>query len=968
MKALKYNILAALVLAAAVTGACSVEGPELSIEAQDENIITLVATVAPKASMSTKALTDNGNGTLKADWKVGEELYMVYPSGNDYKETKATVTAVEANGAAKISAELVNPKSGELKIAYPYGTYNPDSTKNIFLDQNGSLADVSANYDMADGLANMVVDGNSVSLPSGIALDRAVSIWKFSLKAGGSDITSSVTKLTLSMGDASYKVSPSGLSAIYVAFFPLENQTVTVTAETPSGTYSKSKEGLTLEVGKLYASEGLALEAAAATTTFSYTASQKLTIFDDISKFTGATAVKSHTFAGDAGTVVYEGTVTALADGVFYYDKTAMAAITSITLPASLTGISTSAFYNCAALASVTFATGSAVASIGRHAFYQCTSLPSIAIPASVETIEEDAFYGCSALTSVTFPGSPSLTTIKTGAFWNCTALKSITLPESLTTIGWYQDYNDKINYNGSVFWNAGLTSLVIPKNLTTIYGGGHLGNCPLTSLTVNSQNSKYYSINGVNAVFERNTDKLIMGCSTTTVPDGIKAIGYEAFFGEELEFSLELPESVTSIENRAFHMARGLKTINIPSGITHIDEETFLFAENVTDVYCAANPANLTWDGFDQAFNIMQPKATKFHVDNVAAWQAKFPDANVTFVSNGGGEQQGDTYRVFTDGSSYTDVAIPAGAVTVTSSSTSWAEGTYVVSSNVTISSDIHLTGNVNLILCDGAELTVNGCIFGGADYDHGFIYDLSIYGQAGSTGKLTIDYSGSHSLGVLTASNLSIHGGVITIGGSGVFQGIEPRALNVYHGTVEATGIANGVLAMSGGMHIYGGELIAISTAYGQALCLPEGGSTMTVSGGQVMASTTAQAAAIDIADNCNLIITGGEVYAEGGEYSEGIIVYGSCTISGGQVTAIGGPQGGIGLEGNTTITGGLVTAIGGNGVTGQMENGAAGYDGALSVTGGKLVATGGAQAGDGSDGLGISDGSTKIGRAHV
>lgn len=872
-------VLAAVVLAA---GSCSVEG--LRPEQVQDKVITMVTTISPKSGVDTKALTDPGDGTLKAEWAVGEELYMVYEdTKGDYKEAKATITKVDTDGSATMSVKLVNPRSCEFKIAYPYGTYYYDPSdpgKNIFMDQTGTLADISANYDMSDGLANLVVENNVASVPGGISLDRAVSVWEFTLTDGSSDITSSVTSFTLSIGDGNYTVSPSGLSAIYVAFFPLENAGVTVTAVTPSGTFTKTKDGVTTEVGKLYVSAGLALEPAAATTTFAYTATEKLTIFDDISKFTGATSVQSHTFANGAGKVVYEGTVTAMADGVIYYDKTARAAITSITLPASLTAVSDMAFYNCASLSSVTFASGSALSEIGGRSFNQCTSLASIAIPAGVTAIGEDAFYGCSALSSVTFPGTSSLNTIKTGAFWDCTGLKSITLPESLTTIGWYQEFNDKIYYNGSVFWNAGLTSLVIPKNLTTIYGGGHLGNCPLTSLTVNAQNPKYYSVSGANAVFEKNTDRLVMGCAITTVPDGTKAIGYEAFFGEELEFSIELPESVTVIENRAFHMARGLKTVNIPSGVTHIDEETFLFAENVTDVYCAADPAKMSWDGFDQAFDMMHPKATRFHVADAAAWQAKFPDANVTFVGEGGGSQPAGTYRAYTDGTHYTDVAIPAGAVTVTNSTTSWSAGTYVVSGDVTISGGVTLAGNVDLILCDGAELKITGGHIE-TPMDEGntweYLYNLNIYGQSLGTGKLTVVDNDIN----IQAHDMGIHGGVITVTEGGVMQGIETDGvLNVYNGTINARCGANGIICLGTG-NIYGGTITA--EASGSAAILATSGE-LKISGGTVNASCTGVASGIEAAGD--LTVTGGVVTASGGDGYTGITVYGSFTLGSGMV----------------------------------------------------------------------------------
>ena len=44
--------------------------------------------------------------------------------------------------------------------------------------------------------------------------------------------------------------------------------------------------------------------------------------------------------------------------------------------------------------------------SIGKEAFYYCTSLTSIAIPDSVTSIGDDAFRNCSSLTNITFLGT----------------------------------------------------------------------------------------------------------------------------------------------------------------------------------------------------------------------------------------------------------------------------------------------------------------------------------------------------------------------------------------------------------------------------------------------------------------------------------------------------------------------------------------------------------------------------------
>ena len=313
---------------------------------------------------------------------------------------------------------------------------------------------------------------------------------------------------------------------------------------------------------------------AATTTTFAYTASEKLTVFDDIANFTGATAVKSHEFAGGTGTVVYDGTVTAIADYTFRYDNAAKTGMTSITLPASLTTTGEYTFWYCGALESVAFDGTPSLTTIGKSAFKECTALTAIAIPASVTSIGVSAFSGCTALASVTFTGTSSLTHINQSAFSGCTSLTSITLPESLTTLGTVQT-DPEVYYNGSVFWNSGITSLNIPKNVSTIYGVGYFAGCNMTSLTVDAENATYADL-GSNAIFEKATNKLVVGCNASSVPSGVTTIGFEAFWAIQEPFSLTLPATVTTIEARAFHLASGLTAINIPAGVTAIEDETF--------------------------------------------------------------------------------------------------------------------------------------------------------------------------------------------------------------------------------------------------------------------------------------------------------------------------------------------------------------------------------------------------------
>ena len=79
-------------------------------------------------------------------------------------------------------------------------------------------------------------------------------------------------------------------------------------------------------------------------------------------------------------------------------------AITSVTIPNSVTDIGEWAFKECDRLTKVTM--GSGVTSIGEMAFFACDALKSVTIPGKVRRIGAYAFAHCDALTSVTLPAS----------------------------------------------------------------------------------------------------------------------------------------------------------------------------------------------------------------------------------------------------------------------------------------------------------------------------------------------------------------------------------------------------------------------------------------------------------------------------------------------------------------------------------------------------------------------------------
>ena len=172
------------------------------------------------------------------------------------------------------------------------------------------------------------------------------------------------------------------------------------------------------------------------------------------------------------------------------------ASLESIEIPASVTTLDAT-FYGCLKLATVTFATGSKLTTIGQDAFRTCRDLTSITIPDSVTSIGDGVFRDCRNLTSVVIPDS--VTSIGDGAFQSCTSLTSVVIPNSVTSIGEsaFEQcesltsvvIGNKVESIGnSAFVNCDkLTSVVIPNTVTSI-GGGVFTNTTCMVVCINNE------------------------------------------------------------------------------------------------------------------------------------------------------------------------------------------------------------------------------------------------------------------------------------------------------------------------------------------------------------------------------------------------------------------------------------------------------------------------------------------------
>ena len=153
-------------------------------------------------------------------------------------------------------------------------------------------------------------------------------------------------------------------------------------------------------------------------------------LFDfDFTPDNTAVIVTNYKYNGAAADVTipsrYQGKpVTTIGHAAFFNS-----AVTSVTIPDSVTSISDEAFINCPKLTNISIP--NSVTYIGFSAFSSCTSLKSITLPSSLSFISGALFLGCSQLTTIHIP--VSVTSIGNNAFADCPSLMTVTYPGSKT-------------------------------------------------------------------------------------------------------------------------------------------------------------------------------------------------------------------------------------------------------------------------------------------------------------------------------------------------------------------------------------------------------------------------------------------------------------------------------------------------------------------------------------------------------
>ena len=223
------------------------------------------------------------------------------------------------------------------------------------------------------------------------------------------------------------------------------------------------------------------------------------------------------------------GTVSICARALYGLD-----ALYGITIPASVKHVSANCLGNCYNLATIIVENGNTT----YDSRYDCNAI--------IETGTNTLVCGCKGTVIPT-----SVTAIADFAFYQCQGLAYAQLHEGITAIGDYA-FEQCI----------GLRSITIPASVNSI-GNSAFASCyNISSIKVASSNTTYDSRNDCNAIIETATNKLIAGCCTTVIPNGVATIGAYAFYGHFRLQHIRIPATVTQIEDYALSYTPYLQTM----------------------------------------------------------------------------------------------------------------------------------------------------------------------------------------------------------------------------------------------------------------------------------------------------------------------------------------------------------------------------------------------------------------------
>lgn len=177
-----------------------------------------------------------------------------------------------------------------------------------------------------------------------------------------------------------------------------------------------------------------------------------------------------------------------------------------------------------------------------------------------------------------------TVTTIGERAFEYNYELLSVVMPNTIRSI-------KEFAFNGCI----NLKSLTISSEVSEIGDYAFMGLSSLEHLAVDCHNKTFDSRGDCNAIIRTMTNTLLVGCKATVIPDGVEVIAGNAFIScqdTSIEpFELNFPPSVEIIEPFAFNCCYPLSAVTFSEGLRRIGRWAFMG----TSIECLEIPASVT-------------------------------------------------------------------------------------------------------------------------------------------------------------------------------------------------------------------------------------------------------------------------------------------------------------------------------------------------------------------------------------
>lgn len=261
------------------------------------------------------------------------------------------------------------------------------------------------------------------------------------------------------------------------------------------------------------------------------------------------------------------------------------------------------AFYNCAALTSVTMA--DSVTTIGNSAFVGCSSLTSIKLPNSIECIGDYLFFACSSLENVEIPNS--ITKIGGYAFVECDNLQfkekdgllylgnkdnkylALIKPVDEKITSAVIKSNCKIIADDAFRYCSELTDIQLPASVKKIGSYTFVDCTKLAKVNYTGTIDQWVGIDfetpqGNPLYYTKNlhiNDELV----TNVVLKKATNVSSYAFYNCESIESVKLANSVNAVGAYAFYNCSSLRSIEISSKVTQIDNYAFSYCNSLESV-----------------------------------------------------------------------------------------------------------------------------------------------------------------------------------------------------------------------------------------------------------------------------------------------------------------------------------------------------------------------------------------------